>query len=390
MGGMQKHSYYLTKYLARNKVEVVLYHSVKNGEPLVEKLEGFTDDELKYITHYCFQFPKLDSFPGHYLRENKRLSELYLKHFTDNTTHNSSPNTSKYIYAQGFVGWAFIESKKKGIDLPEITLNFHGLEMFQKAPSFRVKLEHLLLRGAVKYNVRNAGSAISLGGKLTNILKEITAKQVIEQGIGIEESWLIEEEVLKIEPSDVLKFVFVGRYERRKGIEELNEVIRELLDKEFEFHFIGPVPEEKKLGARSSKLKVHYHGQVSEENKIKEILQACDVLVSPSWSEGMPTVILEAMASGCAIIATDVGAVAEQVDSTNGWLIGAGRKKQLKEALTEAININKEELFKKKINSIQKIKENFLWDDVIKKTIIDLFSDNEPYNVACAKQSPRK
>ena len=377
MGGMQKHSYYLTKYLAQNKVEVALYHSVKNGDPLVEKLEGFTDDELKYITHHCFRFPKLDSYPGHYLRENKRLSELYLKHFTDNTIHHSSSNTNNYIYAQGFVGWAFIESKKAWIDLPEITVNFHGLEMFQKAPSFRVKLEHLLLRGAVKYNVRNADKAISLGGKLTKILKNVGAKQIIEQGIGIEQNWLVEEEALKNKDVNVVKFVFVGRYERRKGIEELNKALKELLDKEFEFHFIGPIPKDKQISPLRNgygRNDVKYHGSIKEEEKIKNILQNCDVLVSPSWSEGMPTVILEAMASGCAIIATDVGAVAEQVDETNGWLIEAGNKQQLKEALTTAINIDNLELLKKKQNSIQKIKDNFLWDDVAKKTIKELFT----------------
>ena len=45
-----------------------------------------------------------------------------------------------------------------------------------------------------------------------------------------------------------------------------------------------------------------------------------DVLVVPSLSEGMPTVILEAMARGKAVIATDVGAVSDLV-SEEEWCV---------------------------------------------------------------------
>lgn len=388
MGGMQKHSYYLTKYLAKNRVEVELYHCVANDKSLVEELEGFTKEELNFINHHCFHFPKLDSFPGHYLRENRRLSELYLEHYairtTDSSTSQSSAQNdvfSSYIYVQGFTGRAFIDAKQKGIELPDIIVNFHGLEMFQKAPSFRVKLEHLLLRKAVKYNVQNADNAVSLGGRLTAVLNNIKAKNVVEIPIGIEENWLVKTN--EGSKKNIIKFVFIGRYERRKGIEELSEVISALNNEisplrnssgrndVIEFHFIGPIPNKFKF--QSSKFKVVYHGELREEEAIKEILQGCDVLVSPSWSEGMPTVILEAMASGCAIIATDVGAVSEQVDKSNGWLIEPGDKKQLKNVIIEAINTSQVDLKQKKINSIERIKSKFLWNDVIKTTIHKLF-----------------
>ena len=372
MGGMQKHSYYLAKYLAKNKVEVNLYHCVPNDKPLVEHLEGFTNEELKYINHHCFHFPKLDSFPGHYIRENKKLSELYLQHFNRNKTHHSLHIARHNIYAQGFTGRAFITAKKQGIELPDIYVNFHGLNMFQKAPSFRVKLEHLLLRKAMKYNVANANYAISLGGKLTDILKKIGVNKIIEQGIGIERNWLRNINEIFNSNKQEIRFVFIGRYERGKGIEELNEVLKELNSESsivFHVDFIGPIPDTKWLKVQSSKLKAHYYGSITNESKIKEILHNSDVLISPSWSEGMPTVILEAMASGCAIIATNVGAVAEQVDKTNGWLIEAGNKNQLKKSILSAINISDKKLLEMKKASVKKISKKFLWDDVIKSTI---------------------
>ena len=71
-------------------------------------------------------------------------------------------------------------------------------------------------------------------------------------------------------------------------------------------------------------------------------------MVCPSYSEGMPNVILEAMARGLAIIATDVGAIAEMVDSTNGILM-ANNKSPLIMSSIMAIISNKNKLNFQKI-----------------------------------------
>jgi len=51
----------------------------------------------------------------------------------------------------------------------------------------------------------------------------------------------------------------------------------------------------------------------------------------PSYSEGMPTVIHGRNASGLAIIASDVGAVSEQVSAPNGILVKPGNKEELEQ-----------------------------------------------------------
>ena len=48
---------------------------------------------------------------------------------------------------------------------------------------------------------------------------------------------------------------------------------------------------------------------------------SCDILLCPSYSEGMPNVILEAMSRGLAIIATNVGAIRLLVSEDNGVLL---------------------------------------------------------------------
>ena len=67
---------------------------------------------------------------------------------------------------------------------------------------------------------------------------------------------------------------------------------------------------------------VHFNGFVSGELK-KELLSRADVFVLPSYNEGLPVSILEAMSYGCAIISTPVGGIPEVVRE-NGILVRPG------------------------------------------------------------------
>ncbi len=78
------------------------------------------------------------------------------------------------------------------------------------------------------------------------------------------------------------------------------------------------------------------------------------------------------MASGCAIIASDVGAVSEQVDSDNGILKEPGNKKQLKEAMITVLNMDEDKLLAMKKMSVDRIKGKFLWEQVAERTIQEI------------------
>lgn len=70
--------------------------------------------------------------------------------------------------------------------------------------------------------------------------------------------------------------------------------------------------------------KIRFVGAVGEGDKEK-FFGETDIFISPSWTEGMPTVIIEAMAAGCPVISTNVGAIPEMVeDGRNGFLLDAG------------------------------------------------------------------
>jgi glycosyltransferase involved in cell wall biosynthesis len=357
-GGMQKHSFYLAKFLAKNKVNVDLYHCVKSSEPYdLEKI--FSKDELEYINELTFSFPIRGFLPFQYIRNSFRYSvDLLLRY--------KKLEEADFIYAQGFTAWAFFNEKKKGRIKAPIGVNFHGLEMFQHAEGWKSKLTQYFFKNPVQYNLRNADYSYSLGGKLTDILRKFCSEDHIKEiSIGLDSEWVRKSEIPKRAKSGMTRFVFIGRYERRKGIEELNRVIERINDDRFHIDFIGPVPADKQLSDDN----VAYHGLIKEEDKLQSILDEADVLICPSWAEGMPTVILEAMSRGLAIIATDVGAVSIEVGKENGWLIEPGDEKGLEVAVREALDSSDETLLLKKRMSLNKIERNFLWTRVIDKTI---------------------
>jgi glycosyltransferase involved in cell wall biosynthesis len=358
IGGMQKHSYYLVKYFARQGIHVDLYH-LNDSSYDINKLEFFSVEEKKYINPFVFKFPTKGKWPWHYLQESylhsKMIYECFLK----------QPSVD-FIYTKGYTGWYFIKQKQKGTKLPPIGLRLHGYEIFQSGKGFLDWYRKTLYLPLIKYLNEHTDFIYSYGGGITDIiLKNIpnSKEKIIEIPSAIEPSWIYEENTTT---NKVLRFAFLGRYEIRKGVQELSGALKKLIGKyDFEFSFIGPIPEEFKI----SSTQIKYHGAISDAEKIKDILQHTDVFVLPSHAEGMPNVVLEAMASGCAILATDVGAVNVMVDNTNGWLIPALNMTAIEEKIAETIKIDGQSIEKKKEVSVQKVKKQFMWDEVIVKEV---------------------
>jgi len=359
LGGMQKHSFYLCKYLARNKVHVHLVHFNQSNYD-INKLEFFSEEEKKFITPVVVDFPKSIALPGHYIRNSYKHSQLIF-----NAIKDQLPNFD-FIYTKGFTGWYLIEQKKSGkIKCADIGVKFHGYEMFQRAPDFKTKLQHIFLfRKPVKFISQNADIVFSYGGKITDIIKSIGVpiKKIVELPSGVEASFLTEQIKQTTIP---VKFIFLGRYERRKGVEELNKALKSISDLNFEFHFIGPIPEEKRLNLKN----IIYHGEIRDKQQLTALIKNCDVLVCPSWSEGMPNVILEAMAQGLSVIATDVGATNVLINGKTGWLLHKSEPQEIKRMLEMVALLNPAAINEKKQNALDTIKNNFVWEKLISRLL---------------------
>jgi glycosyltransferase involved in cell wall biosynthesis len=347
IGGIQKHSYFFAKGLVAKKIYVDIFQS---NEIYYEDLkEYYTDVELNYLNFFTVKFPQPTAFPGHY---------IYASYVFSKRLYNEIDRKKKYevIYAQGFTSWYFL---KKNPFQKNLISSLHGLEMFQSTINFKNKLDQILLKIPAKKIIENSNRQVSLGGKLSTILYDNGAKKgsVVEIPNGIDGSWIIDANILQNQVQNKkAKLIFIGRYERRKGIEELHKIIIKTIDElDYKIEFIGPIPKEKQIDHPN----VNYMGLIKDSEEIRTSLLKADILVCPSYSEGMPTVILEAMECGCAIIATDVGAVSTIVNEKNGWLIKGDLLIGLEEAIIKALKVDSIKLIEMKRKSLSRVKESF-------------------------------
>ena len=357
IGGVQKHSYYLFRYLARAGIQVDLYHTTFNGT-IPNLPEQFSKTELQYINDIYVPFPSFDKLPGKYLRASYQYSERLF----EEVLKREMPDI---VYSKGLSAWKMLKEKSHP-GMPPVCVNVHGYEYFQKAASLKTKMEQLMLRPAFRFVNEHADYIYSYGAPISNIIRKNirhTEGKIIEIPAGIEREQLGE---YPLYVNSVREFVFIGRYERRKGMEELLKVAERLsASHKFKIHFIGPVPENKRI--KSSNF--IFYGEVKDKSLINSVLQKADLLVCPSYSEGMPNVILEGMAAGCAVVASAVGAIPVMVSSANGWLIEPGSETSLEHAMREAIDVEETLLVKKKQESHIMVTRQFMWDDIATQTI---------------------
>lgn len=135
-----------------------------------------------------------------------------------------------------------------------------------------------------------------------------------------------------------LNILFLGSLCKEKGIYDLLDVMIELsIEKNNDIIlYIAGIGDVKKLQMIISENNLYdtvkYEGWVEGENKIN-LLRNSDILILPSYIEGLPLCILEGMSYKKAIIATNVGAIPEIIDNKSGILFHPGDKAALKEAI---------------------------------------------------------
>ena len=132
-----------------------------------------------------------------------------------------------------------------------------------------------------------------------------------------------------------LRLLYVGRLQRAKGLEELIEALAKVADEthRFELDVVGGDAHGgkymRRLQEKVSYLGlgdvVRFHGHVAFGQAIMNFYRNSDVFVLPSFSEGRPKVIYEAMITGMSIIATKTGGIPEVIENgVNGLLVEPG------------------------------------------------------------------
>ena len=132
--------------------------------------------------------------------------------------------------------------------------------------------------------------------------------------------------------------MFLGWVIPTKGVEELVHAWSELAVKDWDILLVGPVDEayREDLLARYQPQRLRFVGELKHDDAMR-LIARCGIFVLPSYTEGFPNVILEAMAYSKPIVATAVGDISEMLNGDCGILINPKDVEGLKAALLQFI-----------------------------------------------------
>lgn len=163
--------------------------------------------------------------------------------------------------------------------------------------------------------------------------------------------------------------LFLGRLCKEKGIRELIEAVDKLVNKIPDVHlYLGGIWEDKQL-ERLTEGKEQYItslGWIDQEEK-KQKIADCSIFVLPSYFEGQPVSLLEAMAGGMCVVASGVGGIPQIImTDCQGILIPPEDEAALEAALESVLSSEK---IRKEFgeNAYKRIKGNYDIEDCVIK-----------------------
>ncbi|MDB5243946.1 MAG: hypothetical protein JWP57_4572 [Spirosoma sp.] len=166
-------------------------------------------------------------------------------------------------------------------------------------------------------------------------------------------------------PANLARFLFLGRLGQRKGVYDLLDAIDILVNQQQEKELIfylagdGEIDQVKEIiGKKKLDHQVKILGWISGQDKLKWFREV-DTILLPSYNEGLPMAILEAMAAGKIIISSRVGGIPDLVkEGENGFLITPGDVKSLQQHIAY-VHTHAVEMEQMSRNNISKIDSDY-------------------------------
>ncbi|EHP84065.1 glycosyltransferase family 4 protein [Methanotorris formicicus] len=324
IGGITIHVENLVKHIDDCEFHILTYHSNYN-----QKYENVVVHKIPYI-------PKMRGLT--YMLNAYKIGREIIRKEKIDLIH------SHYAFPQGVVGGLL-----KG-NLPNI-LTLHGSDVLKLSKS-------IIGKPFFDYAVGRADKIICVSEFLRNNLGDNFKRKAIVIPNGVDFNLFYGE-------NDLDYGLFVGSFVEQKGLDVLIDAIKDI---DFNFKLIGDGPLFNKIKEKIEKENMKHVELLGKKSQIEvaKYMRNCSFLVLPSISEGLGMVLLEAMACGKAVIATNVGGIGEIVkDGYNGFLVPPNNPKILKDKIK--ILINDKNLREKFGKNGKEFSKNFSWENVAKK-----------------------
>jgi glycosyltransferase involved in cell wall biosynthesis len=244
----------------------------------------------------------------------------------------------------------------------KIILHFHGgnYNLNNKIPFF--------LNIFLKISIILAHKIITLGKKEQEFLIEHFNMDIgdiifIPNSVKIPTSSLLKSKSL-------LRILYLGRIDKNKGLKEITLALEQLKNKvKFQFIIAGDGPDKDDfIGDCKRRIPDNYHymGIISGEKK-EMVLDETNIFLMPSYYEGLPYALLEAMAYKLVPIVTPVGSIPEIVeDGKNGFLVPVYNYKAIINSIIE-LDANPKKFEEMSQNAYETIKSDYSLSSYLNK-----------------------
>lgn len=168
----------------------------------------------------------------------------------------------------------------------------------------------------------------------------------------------------------IKRIAFIGRLMRDKGFNEFMDAVFAMHNEStyLEFHVFGEVSnntnsvDEERLAEFKALPRVYFHGLVAD---LRVRLQSIDGVILPSYREGMPRALLEAMACGCIAYGSDVTGINELIkDGFNGFLFRSHSYKEIVKVINRTLHMELRELNEIRLKGRELVVSDFSEDKV--------------------------
>jgi glycosyltransferase involved in cell wall biosynthesis len=211
----------------------------------------------------------------------------------------------------------------------KIIMHLHGSEFKKYVDNSSTFKRHLIV-----FLIIYSSEFVVLSNSWADYIYELSGRQplVINNYVDVPQE-------RDLQQKDRSGIVFLAAFVQRKGIYELIHAYSKIKTKQL-LHLCGAGENDKvhdlvqKLGIQD---KVIFHGWVNTDQKY-DLLNTCSVFVLPSFNEGLPMSIIEAMGSNITVVTTPVGAIPEYIiNEQTGILVKQGNVESIKEGLLKVL-----------------------------------------------------
>lgn len=218
---------------------------------------------------------------------------------------------------------------------------------------------------------RHADAVVCISEACADFVRRYTSRKlhVIYRGIELDYNKMIRDDTSNLE---TIKFGFVWRLVALKGVDVLLRALASFEQKiaqDWRLEIVGDGQDRQSLEILAMELnlqeKVYFLGSQDREWVLYHFLPSIDIFVNPSFQEGLPTTVLEALLAKCVVVASDVGGTKEISDACDLLLLKPGNVDDLIKMLVHSVC-----LLSKKWSSYVQVKSKFSVDSCLSSYIV--------------------